>query len=359
MKEYFTHRRTQIVATLEALFDDVAEDLERVNSWGRDAIDRLRGYMEGGKMIRGALVFLGEELFQDSRGENASRIAAAMELLQAFLLIHDDIMDRDDLRRGRPSMHAQYRALATGEGRALRLGSGEETHLAEALAICVGDISAFLAVELTAAIEVPEAVRRRILALLSREIVRTGVAQMQDVYNGYVRGEVEKANILSVYTYKTGRYTFSLPLMLGALLAGRGEEEVLTTLGEIGERLGRIFQIRDDQLGLFGTAEEIGKPVGSDVSEDKKTVVRALLFEAANPEERSELQGYFGSPDIGENEIARIRQIAEERGVLSRLREEIAREDDAVRRAIASLSLRARGEELLIELSEFNRRRSS
>ncbi len=359
MKAYLMSRRSEIREALELHFAEERDRLEEINPWGPDAIDRLRNYMEGGKMIRGSLVFLGEELFREPVPHNSVRVAAAMELLQAFLLIHDDIMDRDDLRRGKPSMHAQYREVAWSRKKQLRLEDSADYHLGEALAICVGDISAFLAFELVAQIHVPDQIRVHMLRLLSQEIVKVGVAQMQDVYNGYVRGNVPRENIMSVYTYKTGRYTFSLPLMLGALLGEREEVSLLSQLATIGERLGRAFQIKDDQLGLFGTAEEIGKPVGSDVKEDKKTIVRTLLFEKATEKERVELDSYFGNGDIGDKEISRIREIAEVHGIPKLIQKQVDEENDAVKSAIDGLTVRSEGKRLLTELFEYNRGRSS
>lgn len=358
MKSYLMARRSEITEALGLLLEEKRGRLEAINSWGPDAIGRLNDYMEGGKMIRGSLVFLGEELFRQPVAHNSVKVAAAMELLQAFLLIHDDIMDRDDLRRGKPSMHAQYRGVASDRKGELRLDHGDDHRLGEALAICVGDISAFLAFELVAQVQVPDAIRVQLLRLLSQEIVKVGVAQMQDVYNGYVLGNVPQENILSVYTYKTGRYTFSLPLMLGALLAEREEATVLGQLATLGERLGRAFQIKDDQLGLFGSAEEIGKPVGSDVEEDKKTVVRTLLFEKATATEREELQSYFGRPGIGAEEVSRIREIAEAHQVPELIQKQVEEENEAVLAAIDALSVRPKGKELLTELFEYNRGRS-
>ncbi|MFP4426784.1 MAG: polyprenyl synthetase family protein [Spirochaetaceae bacterium] len=352
-------RRSEIREALERLFEEEQDRLEAINPWGPDAMSRLRSYMDGGKMIRGSLVFMGEELFRKPRSRNSVRIASAMELLQAFLLIHDDIMDHDDLRRGKPSMHAQYREVASGKKGELRLENGGDYHLGVALAICVGDISAFLAFELVAQTDVPDNIRVHMLRLLSQEIVKVGVAQMQDVYNGYVRGDVSRENILSVYTYKTGRYTFSLPLMLGALLAEREEPSLLAELATIGERLGRAFQIKDDQLGLFGSAEKIGKPMGSDVKEDKKTIVRALLFESATEAEREELHSYFGDPAIGEKEIERVRRIAEAHEIPRLIQEQVDEENSALEAAIDGLTVRSEGKRLLTELFEYNRGRSS
>ena len=359
MKAYLAARRGEILESLGLLFDRHREHLGSVNLWGPDAVQRLQEYMTGGKMIRGSLVFLGEELFREPLPAETARVAAAMELLQAFLLIHDDIMDRDDLRRGKPSMHAQYRDLVNRERSRLHLRDGEEGHLGEALAICAGDISAFLAFELVSQVHLPDQIRVHMLRLLSQEIVKVGVAQMQDVYNGYVAGNVPREEIISVYTYKTGRYTFSLPLMLGALMAEREEAALLGELADIGERMGRAFQIKDDELGLFGSAEEIGKPVGSDVGEDKKTIVRALLFERATNDERRELETLFGNPDVGQEEIERVREIARSHAIPELIQEQVDQENEGIRTAVAKLPVREEGRRLFAELFEYNRARVS
>lgn len=159
-------------------------------------------------------------------------------------------------------------------------------------------------------------------------------------------------DVLRVYRYKTGRYTFSVPLSLGALLAG-ADEGVRGALEEVGELLGVVFQIRDDELGLFGSEEEIGKPAGSDVREGKRTVFWVLLRERLEGEERRRLDGVWGG-EVGEEELGWVRRMVEERGV----REEVGRlVEGYVRRVeerMAGLGVGEEGRRLLEELAVFN-----
>jgi geranylgeranyl diphosphate synthase type I len=231
-----------------------------------------------------------------------------MELFQSALLVHDDIMDRDTTRRGLSSLFFQYAQLAD------RQGLNQSYHLGESLGICAGDVTFFIAFEILAGLDVDSDMYRRILALAAREIGYVGVAQMQDVYNGASSQRVTDADILRLYLYKTGRYTFSLPLMLGGILADRPDSDI-SLLEKLGESIGIVFQIRDDELGLFGNEAETGKPVGSDIREGKKTLFYGYLMELATGEDRERLAGIFGRQDLGDEDIRFVQDLTERLGI--------------------------------------------
>ena len=125
-------------------------------------------------------------------------------------------------------------------------------------------------------------------------------------------------DILRMYKYKTGRYSFSLPLLAGALIAG-AHRDLREKLEAFGENLGLLFQIRDDELGLFGDEKELGKPVGSDVREGKKTILISLLMAAAKPAERTRLEGILGNPLVSELDLDFVRGLASSDGVRTRM----------------------------------------
>lgn len=256
----------------------------------------LLDFTRRGKMIRGSLVDLGYRLFSGSPSTATVAAGTSLELFQSALLIHDDIMDRDHQRRGGPALYFDYYHRAQAEA------ISDAYHLGEALGICAGDIAFFLGYEILAELEAPAHIRQGILRLCSREMVRVGSAQMQDVYWGSRRGAVSRRAILDLYRYKTGRYTFSLPLMLGALLAeaGQGQREGLSRIGEL---LGIIFQIRDDELGLFGDEKTLGKPIGSDIREGKKTLYIQLLYEKIDSAEAETLSRVLGNPEANPEDV--------------------------------------------------------
>jgi len=311
-----------------------------------DVTHRLDDYAGRGKLIRGALVAFSQGPYRDSYDDAAIDTGVAMELLQTFLLIHDDIMDRDDTRRGAPSIHAQYEAVAPRVSGAHHYGLSQ--------AISAGDVAAFLAIQRIATIGAPERVRLRLQEMISAEIIQVGLAQMQDVFHGYANDASEE-EILDVYTYKTGRYTFSLPLMAGAVLARVAEEEV-QKLADLGEGLGRVFQIRDDELGLFGDASDTGKPAGSDIEENKKTLFRAALFEYSRETER--LTRLFGKKDLSIQDLQFVRSEVHRCGAYDVVEAAVDREAVRSQEIIDSLSIGNEARASLTALLDYNNQRS-
>jgi geranylgeranyl diphosphate synthase, type I len=266
-----------------------------VGSWGVDAIRRLKKFVPSGKMLRGRLVLLGYEIYGGSeKNERAAlNAAAAMELFHSGLLIHDDIMDHDAMRRGAPAFHLQYKE------------SGE------AMGMCAGDLTFFLGYELTT----PE-----LLQLFSRELQMVGIAQMEDLFLGK-SPDPGKDTILKMYRYKTGRYTFTLPLTAGALLAGK--DDIDKVLKSLCDDLGILYQLKDDEIGLLGSTAETGKTEGSDIRENKKTLIRFYLFKHAPEKDTQRLQKIFGAPRVLPAELAYVRKLAKEYA-LPLLQKEIA-----------------------------------
>jgi len=295
--------------------------------WGRDVLRRLETFTRKGKMIRGGLVSLGCEMAGGRAGGAAVRAGTAIELIQSGLLIHDDIMDRDDRRRGAPSMHVQYARLAEEPG-----GPGA-AHYGTSLAICAGEIAIFLGFEAMAGLTGPADRAAAAQKLFAAEFGLVGLGQMRDVQAGSSRRNPPERDILITYRYKTARYSYALPLAVGWLLGG-GRGAALPALERFGEDLGLIFQVKDDELGLFGSSRATGKPVGSDVRQGKKTLYALRLFARAAGPDRDRLGGIFGRPDAPDADVLYFRELAERLGVREDVRRVMAR---LGRRAEASL----------------------
>ena len=201
--------KNRVDARLEKFLRRKKQGLSNINHWGSDVIETLLPFVTAGKTIRGSLVVYSYLLFNKTIPDYVLDAAAALELIHSGFLVHDDIMDKDTLRRGMKAIHVQY---------------------GEAIGICVGDLLFFLGYELLT----PNGI-----ALASREFANVAVAQMQDVSGG--------GDTLATYTYKTARYTFSLPMMAGAILAG-ADKNTTDLLEKLGEAMGLLFQIRDDEL---------------------------------------------------------------------------------------------------------------
>lgn len=329
MMEYFASTRSGIAAAVQDVLGANGETYGAVSAdLGVDAASRLADFAVRGKMLRGSLVRLGYEIVarREAAEPDASTIrlaGAAMELFQSGLLIHDDIMDRDRVRRGLPTLHVGYES-------ALRRGSYDDPqHYGEALGICAGDLAYLAAFQLLAELPTKAALAVKSVAIAARELSMVAIAQMQDVVNGAVRpgslnpfrnapSDPSEEEICGLYRYKTGRYTFSLPLALGCTLADGGDAERLM-LEQAGEDLGLVFQLKDDELGLFANEAELGKPVGADIRENKKTLFRYLLLARTDGPTRDRLHSIFGSHAAGAEEVAFVRAELERLGIRAEL----------------------------------------
>ncbi len=223
MPSIFQHYKQSIDEFLRTFLAEKKKVLEQAGPLGLDLVDRVTDIATRGKTIRGSLVLLAYCFTHKQPSEDAIRLAAAMELIQTALVIHDDIMDHDETRRGKPALHKQYNS--------------------ESLAMCAGDVLFFLTFELIGSITTDATTLGRIVRLVGREYQAVGVAQMTDV----AKSAKTKLDVLNLYTYKTARYTFAVPLMLGATLA-RTTKEMLKYLESYGVATGILFQIQDDRL---------------------------------------------------------------------------------------------------------------
>lgn len=238
------------------------KELSRMSRWGTDAVKKLLSFVIAGKTIRGSLVLYAYSLFQKGAPESVLHASAALELIHSGFLIHDDIMDQDDVRRGNPSMHMRY----------ARLG---DKHFGTSMGINLADLCFFLAYEL-----IPLEVTRYV----SREWASVVVAQMHDV-----SGAKTPEEKLTVYRYKTARYTFSVPLSIGARLAG-APRDTIKQLETLGEYLGMLYQIRDDELD--NTKNALSDALKKEFVTNANKMIDRLRIETNHKEELVQLLAF-------------------------------------------------------------------
>ena len=232
-------------------------------SWTDDAVARIREFAHSGKTIRGSLVLYVYRMFKSETLPGIAQSAAAVELVHAGLLIHDDIMDRDTLRHGKESLYVQYIKVAK------EAAAKHPEHFGDSQAINLGDLCYFLAFSLI------DSSSSFVSGVLAQELSRVALAQMQDVSAGELPSPLTRDQVLSVYVYKTARYSFSLPMRIGAMLA-HAPDPVIRSLDQIGEHMGILYQIRDDELSVSGDPSITGKPSGSDQKNGKQTLASFL-----------------------------------------------------------------------------------
>ena len=226
-----------------------------------------------GKRIRPLLFVLSYKGYTQRKSYSDQRLfasAASIELLHDYMLIHDDVIDKSDVRRGKPTLHKMF-------DQAIELPDHQK--IGSQLAIVAGDIIFALAIEAFLSVDEDMERKEKALKKLVETAAYTGAGEFIDVVFGHKTIEsLSEKDIMLNYTLKTAKYTFECPLLMGAILAGAKLEE-LKKLSKLGVCAGQAFQIFDDFLDLFATREVIGKPVLTDLTESKKTL---LVFKAYN-----------------------------------------------------------------------------
>lgn len=266
-------------------------------------------------------------------------VGAALELLHTFALVHDDIMDGSDRRRGLPSIH---RSFITGHG--VARWRGEPRRFGEGAAILVGDF-AFVYADMLFAAAPPEA--RHLFDELRLELC---VGQYLDLV-GTASGSRDAEQANRIERYKSGKYTVERPLHLGAALAGR-LDELQAPFTAVGLPLGQAFQLRDDLLGVFGDTEVTGKPVGDDLREGKLTPLMASAVRRADGRQ-GRLLGRVGAPDLTEAEVGALQALLVDCGARDAIEAEIERLVSESLRALENTPITVEARHALEELAGY------
>ena len=314
-----------------------------------------RTVLAGGKRIRPAVMFFGYHAAGGRNEKELLKTAVGIELIHAFLLMHDDIIDRDNLRHGVPTMHAHYEAVSKklfgGRG-----GAIEPEHFGLSVGVIVGDLVYSLGNRAVFESNFPA---RNIVAALKKmsDIVGlTVVGEMQDVYIEH-EGQATEKKILAMYEKKTARYTFEGPFHLGAILAG-GKESQQQAFSAYAIPLGVAFQLQDDLLGLFGSEKKIGKPVGSDVAEGKITVPVAYARAHATAKQKVIIARTLGKEKLTKAELVAFRDVIEQTGGRAHAEELAQKYLHRARRALNAVQLSPKARDFFANLTDYLENRS-
>ncbi|MEO6944719.1 MAG: polyprenyl synthetase family protein [Lacisediminihabitans sp.] len=311
----------------------------------------LRGSSDGGKRFRPALVVNAYRAFGGSNLDDAMVVAAAFELLHAAYLLHDDVIDGDTVRRGRPNVVGTFSSRAREQG----LSSESAASWGESSAILGGDLLIHSAQAMVARLEIDHHIRTALLDLFEECMFITAAGELADVaYSTTVEIPV-LSQVVSMAQWKTAHYSFQAPLQAGAILA-EASAEALAVLGNYGRNVGIAFQLRDDILGIFGSPEITGKSTMGDIREGKIT---PLMCYALQRSETSELTEILGRSDASDTDVARVREILESIGARSFIEKLIAEHTSAALTAIESPSIPPALRVQLTEAASKARQRSS
>ena len=336
--------RPRVDAALREFLTDQAPTLAAVGPQ-LAAVQELAGeYLAGGKRLRPAFCYWGWRATGLPGGEGIVRAAAALELLQACALVHDDVMDGSDTRRGRPSAHKRFEAHHASAG-----WTGAPAGFGLGAAILLGDLYLVWSDQLFTTCGLPEPDLRRARGTFDAMRAELMGGQYLDLV---VQAEPEPSieSIRSVLQYKSAKYSIERPLHLGAVLAG-APPEVVSGLRAFGLPLGEAFQLRDDLLGVFGDPAVTGKPAGDDLREGKQTLLVAITAERLPAGQRHELRSLLGDPTLTAEQVAVLRDLIKGTGAVSAVEEEIDRLLRESLGALAETDIDPAAEEVLRSLA--------
>ncbi len=311
-----------VLARQVDVLDRVSEDLAPL-------MEAIADLLRGGKRLRPAFCYWGWRGAGGRDGAEIVTVSAALELFQAAALVHDDVMDGSDTRRGRPAVHRRIAAL---HRKHRWLGSSEDFGVAGA--ILAGDLCLSWCDEMFAGSGLPAGDLARGRAVFDRMRTELMCGQYLDMLESAQEAtSVERAR--HVILYKSAKYSVVQPLLLGGTLAG-ADEPLLATYDRFGRALGEAFQLRDDVLGVFGDPAVTGKPAGDDLREGKRTVLIALTLERCSPADAAQLRAGLGDPHLGQEGVDALRAVITDSGALAAVEELIAEQSAQARATLAA-----------------------
>jgi geranylgeranyl diphosphate synthase type I len=291
-------------ARLQAFFAEKCYEAEGLSPRAGELVDEIAALtMRGGKRLRAAVLSAGYHCVSGTpKLHLIADVCAAIELLQTYLLVHDDWMDQDDERRGGPSMHSRLGAIH------------KDTHLGDSLAVLAGDLASGYAWELLNRAAFPE---RRI-----REAFAVYEAMHQEVVFGQQLDLLGFQDVELMYSLKSGSYTVRGPLRLGAIF-GDANDSQLAELDRFSAPLGVAFQLRDDLLSVFGDNQTFGKRKGNDLRAGKNTLLVAEAKKSWKPPALKVLHSVLGNRQASDAEVAQATELLKNSGAQERVEQRL------------------------------------
>jgi geranylgeranyl diphosphate synthase, type I len=343
--------RAAVSAPLAAFLARQRAVLTEIGADVLPSLDAIASLLAGGKRLRPAFCYWG---WRAAGGEDCRPIfaaAAALELLQASALVHDDVMDDSDLRRGQPSVHKRFAAWHAATGR-----SGSAERFGAGAAILVGDLLLAWTNELFRDSGFAPDVLRRGAPVFAAMQTELAAGQYLDLLS-QADACTSVADAVRVITYKTAKYSTERPLQLGVELAaaatGSDADELVRVCSRYGSPLGIAFQLRDDLLGVFGDPARTGKPACGDIAEGKRTVLLALARERASAAQAAVLDRHLGQRNLTAAAAAEVRAVLTETGAVAECEHLIAAYRKEAVTALDGAQIPSAARSALAALAEF------
>jgi geranylgeranyl diphosphate synthase type I len=303
--------------------------------------------LRGGKRIRPALFYHSYIAHGGKDRREALKASLSIELSETYLLIHDDIMDNDILRRGGVTIHEGYRKIADEKFN----DKSNPRLFGTAMGINAGDVACAMSNHILASAKFNQAYINNAIAEFNHVYIKECYGQTLDVYSE-LRGNIEPSDVIQVHRLKTVPYTFDGPIKIGAILAG-ANRRAIKNLEKFSVPLGTAFQMQDDILGMFGSEEKLGKPVISDLKEGKKTLLILEALKRSNRVQKEIVKSNLGNKNISTSGLQAVRKVVEDTGSLESSKRMAASLVSKAMRAMKAMKLEREGKEFLIQIAEY------
>ena len=272
--------------------------------------------LRDGKRARPILFIIGYLGFSKRTAPGLYRSALSIELLHDFMLVHDDIIDKSDTRRGKPSMHKMFNNYLS-KFKELKF-NGQD------LSIVVGDVMYAMAIDTFLSIREDPRRKEKALKKFIEAAMFTGSGEFIELVYGIKDiSKFSREDIYKIYKYKTAHYTFACPLSIGAILAGASDKEI-QKISQYGAYLGNAFQIKDDILGMFEEENKTGKSALADLQEAKKTILIWHAYNHADNKNKNRIKTIMSKEKITESDLKEMRCIIKNSGAVEFAKKEIA-----------------------------------
>lgn len=297
-----------------------------------------------GKRVRPILFCIGYLGFSKKAASGLYRSALSLELLHDFMLVHDDIIDKSDTRRGSPSMHALLNRYLRHRGKVKFNG--------EDLAVVIGDVMYAMGLDAFLTVKEDQRHKEKALRKLISAALYTGSGEFIELLLGIKELEkITQEDIYKIYDYKTANYTFASPLTMGATLAGAKANQT-KKLFSYGILLGRAFQIKDDIIGTFGEEKDTGKSNLTDIKEAKRTLLIWYAFNHACRKDKLAIKRIMEGKSSSNTELQRIRKIIIQSGSLAYAENQIKYLFSKAKKQLSGLRMNERYKQALSNFSQ-------
>jgi geranylgeranyl diphosphate synthase type I len=261
------------------------------------------------KRLRGSFIYYSYKLLGGKQKKEVLKAAMSIELIHTAMLIHDDLMDEDKIRRGKATTHQYYKNYHNS-----RHFINDSSHYGQSMAVCAGDAALCMGFDILAKCKFEKQRKIEALSRVLTAIKNTAFGQNYDI-TLEASAKAKEEDVINLHHAKTAIYTYENPLHIGALLAGASTKD-LEILSKYAIAGGIAFQLQDDILGLFGNPQKTGKAANSDLKQGKVTLLILKALEKANSKDKNTLKSIWGNKNLTQKDAEVARKIVKDSGSL-------------------------------------------